>query len=169
MKFKNLDEFKDDGSGYGSHLPVLKFLFSISNINKVLEFGMGHFSTEFFLMHGCEVTSTEMQEESWYKEMLKSVGKNNKWTPFLKLGPSLALETPVPGNEYDLAFIDGHLNSRPECVNACFGKVPIIIAHDFECSVYGWERIKMPSFYKKVVFHQENTQVVVFIIKTLFQ
>lgn len=64
MKFKSLEEINDDGSGYGTHLAALKLLFEKFKINKVIEFGMGHFSTELFLLHGCEVVSIEMQDEA---------------------------------------------------------------------------------------------------------
>lgn len=162
MKFNSIEECKDDGSGWGAHLEVLKKIFLENKIKSVLEFGMGHFSTEFFLLNNCQVTSIEMQDQSWFIKMRDSIGKNINWNPLLILGAYKSLQKPIPENTFDLAFIDGHLDSRPDCINFCFGKVPIIVAHDFECPVYKWDRIEQPINYLKKVFNVGNTQVIVF-------
>lgn len=99
--------------------------------------------------------------------MRDSIGEHENWEKLLMLGPSEALNLEFPENHFDLAFIDGHVASRPECVNKCFGLVPIIVAHDYECPVYGWDRVKIPDDYAKKIHHTGDLQTVIFIKRSL--
>ncbi len=147
------------------HLPALKIIFKyFKGIKNVIEFGMGYFSTEFFIPNNCEVISIEMQDEKWFNIMKEDIGNYIKWVPIFNYGADNFDELIKNKKDLDLAFIDGHADSRPECVNLCFNKnIPIIIAHDFECPVYGWDRIKVPESYSKFIFNNNNSQTVLFI------
>lgn len=149
---KNIfNKYSDDGSGYGTHFPALKFVFSNFNIKKVFEFGLGLFSTKFFLDLGCELISVEMQDVEWLEKVRKEIRYPDSWKSFYT-GVDISNEIMELANNCDLAFVDGHLNSRPECVNEMFKRnIPVIVAHDFECNVYGWERILIPGNYNRIL------------------
>ncbi|HSW85929.1 MAG TPA: hypothetical protein VLG49_00355 [Rhabdochlamydiaceae bacterium] len=57
-------------------------------------------------------------------------------------------------NQFDVAFVDPGFHMRGDLVNELFDRVPIIVAHDtnYVPELYGWNKIQMPSNYKKVVF-----------------
>lgn len=158
----------DDGSGYGSHLPILNFLFKGNMIRNVVEFGMGNFSTEFFLCKQVDLMSIEQQDENWLKQM---IAKNRpkwmveKWEPILALGATKWTELDYP-DKIDLCFVDGHLEARANCVNFMFNRADFIVCHDFECPVYNWDKIRIPDNYKKIIYHDRDLQTAVFINKT---
>ncbi len=99
---------------YSTHLPFLEKIFSlIEKPNLVIEFGMGNYSTEFFIQNSNKVESIEMQSKEWYDNMHEKFKTYDNWSPFMFIGP----------DEYkkhnflkpDLCFVDGHGNTRPEC------------------------------------------------------
>jgi hypothetical protein len=124
------------------------------SFKRVIEFGMGLYSTPFFLERECAVHSVEMQSEEWYKEVVDRYGDSNNLTPYLYVGPNKFLnEIGVEAGRYDFAFVDGHLLTRPECINACFeAGIPIVATHDFEDPQYGWERVRKPDNYHHVIY-----------------
>jgi hypothetical protein len=136
---------------YSTHLPFLEKIFSlIEKPNLVIEFGMGNYSTEFFIKNSNKVESIEMQSKEWYDNMYEKFKVHTNWSPFMFIGP----------DEYkkhiflkpDLCFVDGHGDSRPECVNLMIDLgCPIIIAHDTETESYGWGRVDLKN-YKKYDF-----------------
>jgi hypothetical protein len=158
------EDFEDDGSGYGTHLPFLRFLFQAYEINDVLEFGMGNFSTKFFLFNDCNVCSIEQQEKSWYDKMTSEIKKKN-WHPILNLGPEVPVQIIDKLGPVDLAFIDGHMDSRANCVNYLFHKAKMIVAHDFEYEGYNWHKIEVPPDYVKIIYYDGNLQTALFINK----
>ncbi len=51
----------------------------------------------------------------------------------------------------DLGFVDGHPDTRAECVTALFDKCAIIVAHDLDLDGNHYEKVLTPqhySFYK---------------------
>lgn len=146
---------------YATHLPMLGYIWDwyFRGVGaRVLEFGCGESSTKFFVERGCDVTSIEMQDVLWHdriKAMFPGVDMR------LALGPDewrkLAL-----GNSYDFIFIDGHILTRPECLNWAFGKAPLVAAHDTQASCYGWERV-MPVGYDILVFKSYGVTTTLFI------
>ena len=132
-----------------THLPVLEKLFNTHNILRVLEFGCGDYSTGFFHQEGCDLTSIEMQHPKWHDKIAdKFPGMDLR----LALGPTAWRLLPL--NEwYDLIFVDGHGDSRPECIEWAKGHTDLIVAHDTEHPYYGWERADMSGFIK--VVHDE--------------
>lgn len=136
---------------YSTHLPFLEKIFSlIEKPNLVIEFGMGNYSTNFFIQNSNKVESIEMQSKEWYDNMYEKFKTYDNWSPFMFIGP----------DEYkkhnflkpDLCFVDGHGNTRPECVNLMIDLgCPIIIAHDTETATYGWDRVNQQN-YKRYDF-----------------
>ncbi len=60
--------------------------------------------------------------------------------------------------QFDIAFVDPGIHLRGEIVNALFGKVKIIVAHDTNTQFpahkvyYGWNKINFPDNYEKIEF-----------------
>jgi hypothetical protein len=156
---------KDDGKGYGSHIPFLEFIFKKFEVCSIIEFGLGNYSTPFFLVNCCKVISIEMQEESWFNNILNKLGKNENWHPYLSLGPDAwKHDIPLDTANADFVFVDGHLESRTDCVNRMFAaNVPLIAAHDTECNVYRWENIYKPAHYRKLIFDNNGSQTTLWV------
>jgi len=123
---------------YSSHLGTLIRMFKNYPVKKVLEFGCGEYSTGFFLAHGADVTSIEMQDPDWAMKVTQMF-------PHAKIkvaiGPDLWCTLNLE-ERYDLIFVDGHGESRPECVNWAFEHTDIVVAHDTQTDWYGWGRVK---------------------------
>jgi len=150
---------------YATHIPVLSAVFEARKFNKILEFGMGNNSTPLLVDRSQEsVVSVEMQQQSWYEKMIDhDLSKNSKWTPILCLGAFAIFENrEIMDNNYDLVFVDGHGDSRPECINHFFGKSKVIIAHDVETSSYRWNLVNIPESYKMFYFGHLNPATAVY-------
>ena len=129
-----------------THLPVFKFLFAkYPYIKDVLEFECGLCSTPMFLENGCNVTSIEMQHESWYERVQELCPKADVR---LALGP-MTWQTQPLKDRYDLIFVDGHGDSRPECMMWAKDHTNIIVAHDTEHPYYCWDRADMTGWEKE--------------------
>lgn len=151
-------------NGYGSHLPLLAMLFKTFKVETVLEFGMGDFSTPFFLQNAVYLHSIEMQDENWYKNTIDKYKHLNPgyWVPILALKPE-AWKQLQYDEKYDLVFVDGSLESRPHCVNAWFGKARLIVCHDFNKSCYNWNLINKPENYQLMIFGVGSRSTAVYI------
>ena len=137
--------YKDDP--YSTHIEFLQTIISIVGVPKnAVEFGMGNYSTEFLLKNSEHLVSIEMQSEEWFNKIFEKFKDTKTWVPFKLLGPFNF--TKIDFKHTDLVLIDGHGETRPECVNLMFNyNVPYIIAHDTEAGSYGWNRVKEPSDY----------------------
>jgi hypothetical protein len=139
---------------YSTHLELINRTFNfIGKQNNVIEFGMGHFSTNTLLTHSVNLTSIEMQSEEWYNKMVKELSHNKNWTHYKLIDPH-EYRVLKFGN-IDFALSDGHGSSRPCVVNDMIKiNVPVIVAHDTEDSYYGWHNINLPSNYKSFTHKQ---------------
>jgi hypothetical protein len=150
---------------YATHVPVLDAIFKFRNIDTVLEFGMGNNSTPF-LVKKCQssVISIEMQQTVWYETMVsQDLFNNKKWSPILCLGPHAIFENKdIMNRSYDLVFVDGHGDSRPECINHFFGKSNIIVAHDVEAECYRWNLVNLPEDYRKFYYSKLDPATAVY-------
>jgi len=138
---------------YSTHLEPIKRIFSyIEKPNLTIEFGMGNYSTDYFIKNSVNTISIEMQSKDWYDNILNKFSQFNNWDAKLLLGPLTYrnLKTITP----DVSFIDGHGDSRPDCVNDMITiNCPVIIAHDTETASYGWHRVN-PMGYKRFDFKE---------------
>lgn len=143
---------------YATHLPVLEKVFEYSKPNRIFEYGMGLYSTKLLLEKAGKkgmVTSVEMQSLEWYKQCCNHFSEDKRWTSICDIGPYYRMGLPA-----DLIFVDGHGDSRPECVTAAgIMKCPIIIAHDTEAVTYGWERVNLPPEYHSIQILDKETGI----------
>jgi predicted O-methyltransferase YrrM len=129
-----------------THLPILRDLLKCGGIKTVLEFGCGMYSTKAFLDAGCELTSIEMQSESWFS-LAQSLYPGHDIR--LALG-AYEWQTLDLKPRYDLIFVDGHGDSRPDCMEWAKYHTDLIVAHDTEHPYYKWDRADMSGFNKEV-------------------
>lgn len=125
-----------------THLPILEKMLEKHQYKKVLEFGCGLFSTKFFIDHGCDLISVEMQNEDWMHAVHSHYPKADIR---LALGPDAWRELNLEG-KYDMIFVDGHGDSRPECMEWAKDHTDLIIAHDTEHPYYRWWEADMSGF-----------------------
>lgn len=132
---------------YSTHLDLLGEIFNFTGpLKNAVEFGMGDYSTGFLLNRNENLISIEMQYDYWYNKMVETFGNYSDWTPVLSIGPNKVFDLKYPEN-IDFCFVDGHGDSRPECINFMLDKkCPIIVAHDTERDSYGWERVKETDY-----------------------
>lgn len=133
-----------------THLPILESLLAGGGIKRVLEFGCGLYSTPLFRDRGCEVTAIEMQHEEWFDRVREACPEADIR---LALGP-IAWIREALADRYDLIFVDGHGDSRPECLEWAKERADLIVAHDTEHPYYCWHRADMSGFTATV--HRDN-------------
>jgi hypothetical protein len=150
-------------NGYSNHLvmidKVFQFYANKKPINKVFEYGCGFGSTVYFCKKAKMVHALEMQSPEWYMNVLNILPTYPHLFLFLGLGKesfdkiSLVMDYQkkrfASELKYDLVFVDGHGDSRPECINYV-GKnklSDIIIAHDTEEAGYRWHLVDLPQDY----------------------
>lgn len=138
---------------FATHLPTLEHLFKTNSIKSVFEFGTGLFSTPFFCGNSQKVIAVEMQDHNWFIKVKEELKTFNNLTMHSMLGPTSAIEYfKQLDMTFDLVFVDGHGDSRPECIQEAFKKSKIIVTHDTEEPMYGWTRIKKPDNFTYTVY-----------------
>jgi len=131
---------------FSTHLELLTAVCNFIKPKEVIEFGMGDYSTPLLFNNSSNLTSIEMQSESWYNMVNDKFTGNEKWNPILCLGDLDFMN--LTYTSYDLAFVDGHQESRPDCVNLISKYCNTIVSHDTEATfVYRWNRVDLPDFY----------------------
>ena len=149
---------------YETHKPLINAIIGALNINSVFEFGCGFGSTPNFLEKCKEVFSIEMQSEEWY-EKVKSLERENKhFTLECLIGPHFAIDRLKSlGRDFDLIFVDGHGQSRPQCINQSFQLAKrAVVTHDTETPEYGWENIDMPKSWTMLDYKTLNPWISAF-------
>lgn len=141
---------------YSTHLSYLNNIFNIcGKMNNAVEFGMGKFSTELLLKNTNKLISIEMQSDLWFNDMCENFKNYKNWEPHMKIGANEYNSVVLP-NVINIAFVDGHGNSRPECIKLMMSMdCQIIVAHDTEESSYGWSRV-INGDYKVLTFKKFN-------------
>ena len=142
---------------YATHIPLLTKLFEFKDCPVVFEFGTGFASTPFFLNHALTLVSLEMQSEEWFEKVRSTIQPHAHvdWQLSCRLGPESYDYLLESKERFDLLFVDGHGESRPECINAGFDlKIPHIVVHDTEYPGYGWERVRQPEHYYCYIFKE---------------
>jgi|688.fasta_scaffold03496_15 hypothetical protein len=148
-------------NGYSNHLVLIDALFK--NVKKgaikhIFEYGCGFGSTAYFLQKSKSVIALEMQSDGWFWRV-----RNDLKPIYPHLEIHLALERchwnflGKFNQNFDLVFVDGHGDTRPECINYAMGKgVPYIVSHDTEEKGYGWERVINNQEYHKLTMRDFN-------------
>jgi hypothetical protein len=134
-------------------------IFKISEIEKILEFGLG-LGTEFLCDNAKDVVSVELSTGDFNKEWAdKTQEKLKEYTNWklhyidipeeIHKSNTDAIQNQYPledtsylpvleklitpflnEKEYDIIFVDPGIHNRGDIVNLCFGKAKIIAAHD---------------------------------------
>ncbi len=154
-------------NNYASHLPIFEKVFSTFEIKKVLEFGLGMFSTPFLVKHAELVVSVEQESKEWYEKMKAQVNSAN-WHPVFQPDPQLVFEQ-FDANEkkFDLVFSDGAAQTRCLTANKAMERnVPVVVLHDAEkIWHYRWNLLSIPSNYARFNFrHREGANKVTTIL-----
>ena len=147
---------------YSTHIPVFEKLFEVKKYSKILEFGLGFGSTPFFLQNCDSLTSIEMQSAEWYQKVFEVYKNETKWKSYMAIGPYAFQDISSLNESYDLVFVDGHGDSRPEIINYFFDKCDTIVTHDFETPSYRWHLIQQPHNYKRIVYDRLNPFTAIF-------
>jgi predicted O-methyltransferase YrrM len=112
-----------------THLTVLKSIFKYVDVNNCVEFGSD--STDILIKNCKYLMSIEMNSQELYDKAREEFKEYKHWDFLLRLGKDSYREIEYP--KIDLCLVDGHEDSRPECVNLMLQKqVPIIVVHDTE-------------------------------------
>lgn len=159
-------EIKDydlpDESGYGSHIPALKFVFKhIDRPKFSMEYGMGFFSTPFLIDHSDRVFSLEMQDREWYGKVIERYACQ-KWDHAFseEVDEFILMEIP------DFLFVDGSSITRAiGVVHGMQKGVDTIMLHDTESSWYSTHLITHyiePLGYKAHVFVEKYPTTTVY-------
>lgn len=131
---------------FATHLKLLEKILEFKKIDSVIEFGMGHNSTTFFIDKIKDLTSVEMQSEDWYNQIYELYKERSNWNPIKSIGPNEIFN--LDYNNVDLVFVDGHGETRAKCVNYMSKYSDIIVAHDTEAEkVYKWNDVKLENYF----------------------
>jgi len=140
---------------YETHAPVLNFLMKELVPLRILEFGLGNYSTPILLSGIAKVESIEMQSQEWFDLIRIKFKDKENWCPYIALGPFEYKKIPL-GIKYDFILVDGHGDSRWDCVNSMFSKSDVIVAHDTETASYNWDRIVCKDGFEKITYKKLN-------------
>ena len=150
-------------NSYSNHIVLIDFVFKRRKIKNVFEYGSGFGSTPYFCKMSESVVCVEMQEENWFwrvRNELKQKFKNLEI--HFRLGGENWDFAKKTNQNYDLMFVDGHGDSRPDCINLGFEmNVPYIISHDTEEAGYKWERVSMPTNYQSFTLKLFNNHTTI--------
>jgi hypothetical protein len=134
----------------GSFMPVLDMLFGFLDIKTVLEFGMGLYSTAYFLGHDVTLYSVENNRE-WFDRCMTNADKHKCYCyPDENIGNILGVE--LLYQKFDLVLVDGPTRSRVNCAARSFGRAPLIVLHDSEDYHYDYDQLVIPDNYNSLIF-----------------
>lgn len=157
---------------YASHLPIFEKVFATFEIKKVLEFGLGKFSTPFFVNHAELVVSVEQESKEWYERMKAQINSPN-WHIIFQPDPKLVFEQFDADNQKpDLVFSDGAPKTRCLVANQAMQRnVPVVVLHDAEkVWFYQWNLLCIPANYARFNFrHRKDKNKVTTILVNDYQ
>ncbi|MCP4607606.1 MAG: hypothetical protein GY845_02665 [Planctomycetes bacterium] len=152
---------------YASHLPIFEAVFATFEIKKVLEFGLGKFSSPFFADHAEVVVSVEQESKEWYEEMKAQINSAN-WNPVFQPDPQVVFDQfDAKNQKADLVFSDGAAQTRTLVANLAMERnVPVVILHDAEkVWHYQWNLLRIPANYARFNFrHRKDANKVTSIL-----
>ncbi len=134
-------------SRYATHLPLLRFLVEVFRPVRMIEFGMGPYSTPTLLSRGGSVLSIETDSD-WMKRSQQDSRRHT-----VVLWPTDDVQDMLvhdANSEFDLAFVDGPVQSRVPCVNRLFGRAQLIVIHDSYTRCYRWGSLTVPAEYLRI-------------------
>lgn len=157
---------------YSSHLQVFEKVFATFEIKKALEFGLGQFSTPFFVNHAEVVVSVEQESKKWYEKIKNQINSTN-WHPIFQPDPRVVFEHFDANNQnFDLVFSDGTAETRCLVANLAMERnVPMVVLHDTEkVWYYRWNLLSIPANYGRFNFrHRRGVNKVTTILANINQ
>lgn len=147
-------EFDD----YGSHLAVLEKIFAAFEVKSVLEFGLGEFSTSFFVTHSRVVVSVEQESREWLEKIRAKINSENWHSVFQPDPREVFRHFDVAGQRFDLVFSDGLATTRCLVANMAMERnVPLVLLHDAEkIWYYQWNLLNIPADYSRFDFRNQQ-------------
>lgn len=148
---------KSNLESWATHLPVLESILNNCPIESVFEFGSGFGSTPLFIERCKHVHSIEMQNDDWFHRVNEKFKECSGFTYEKAIGPRIGIDIfKNTGRNYDLVFVDGHGDTRWDCINKSFDRTNIIVTHDTNVPSYKWNLIEIPTGwevyeYKKII------------------
>lgn len=144
---------------YSTHIEYIRKIYSLIDKPKfAVEFGCGNYSTDWLIKNSENGVSIEMQSSDWYNTIKDKFKDFTNWKFIEAIGPWNFSDFKFP-ETIDFAFVDGHGDTRPECINLMMEKqCPVIVSHDTETDCYGWERVSNDYGYKRLIFSKYHPQ-----------
>ncbi|WP_126248395.1 O-methyltransferase [Chitinophaga rhizosphaerae] len=151
----------------GTHIDLLNDIINTSNIQHVIEFGGGFWSTSL-LLNKCKTVITIEQgqdvakeiNESWGELLKELYSSSPQWTLIMSPGEEDWKE--LEFNECDMVFIDGHPSSRHKVLQYFIEmNCAIIVAHNTEHDELNWSKVEINE-YERVDFfgyHENQTSL----------
>lgn len=144
---------------FSTHLSTLNFLIDEYNVRSVFEFGCGLYSTKLFIEKCDTVYSCEMQSKEWYEKIKREfINSNNLCLRYFNEIDNGNINANFDAINYfkslntkfDMVFVDGHKDSRWQCINEARNYTNIIVTHDTEDRKnYHWNRINLDNSWKR--------------------
>jgi hypothetical protein len=118
---------------YGSHVPVLAAVAQAFHVRSVVEFGAGKFSTSAFLDRALFPDLERLISVETNGEWATSAGGDDpRHRMMLCERETDFFSSEVSEAAYDLAFVDGPLETRPLIIPAASALAPLVVVHDAE-------------------------------------
>jgi len=130
---------------WGSHLYVFRELFEwTGDLESIVEFGSGEFSTPFLAEHCRELISVETSRRYYNRARELYPGVTVRFVP-----AQFMHEFNVIAPWTDLVFVDSDRRFRKILVEwALEQRVPYVVLHDADKPrLYGYDRVRVPSGY----------------------
>jgi hypothetical protein len=148
-----------DFDNYRSYLLIFEKLLGSFEVNDVLEFGMGEYSTPFLAQRCRRIVSVEQESRQRYDRTVAAIQSPN-WEPFFECNPAAVFEHfDRQKRQFDLVFSDGVPQTRCLIANLAMRKhVPFVVLHDAEkVWHYRWNLLDIPETYYRFNYRHRDS------------
>lgn len=130
---------------YATHVPVLIGLASLRRIERVLEFGCGHYSTKTFLHRAAFPDLQELQsvenDSAWAETMRAAIGADERCVVNVVTGAMCDAVSSFDLEAFDLVLVDdsktaGERATTIRALSAFHPSNPWLLIHDYEVAHY---------------------------------
>jgi hypothetical protein len=149
-------------NAYATHVPVLIGLAAMRRVERVLEFGCGHYSTKTFLEHSVFPDLKELQsvenDRTWADTMRAAVKDDPRCLVKVVSGAMCDAVSNFDLERFDLILVDDSTNAeaRAATIRALSNRHPLhpwIVIHDYEVEEY---RRASSGFKQRFTFKTYN-------------
>ncbi len=136
----NLTENEIRRCGYATHLPILDFLLDTLQPKRVLEWGMGFYSTPLLIEKTKDtVLSIETVSSEWLEKILEKYSSHKNFVG--RMSNALEALPSVEKLEWDLIFNDGDSFSRHIIAQMAQYWNTVVVSHDTQEKQYFYQAI----------------------------